>query len=143
MTMVEPALGLRFHVVVDGVSLGGFTGVKGLTVEYEVFEWAEGGQNAYVHRLPGRLKYQNIVLSRFTDRDSINLAAWVEEVRASLRPRTGSITAFDGDGNGVALWQLRGVWPLRYTGPVLDSYDKEMAKETVDLAHHGFTVRTP
>ena len=35
-----------------------------LQVETEVFEWEEGGQNGYKLRLPGRLKYSNLVLKR-------------------------------------------------------------------------------
>ena len=26
-------------------------------MEFEVFEWAEGGNNEFVHHLPGRMRY--------------------------------------------------------------------------------------
>ena len=66
--MPEPALGLRFTVVIDGHgTLGNWTKCEGLTVEYDVHEYAEGGLNGYVHRLPGRAKYQNIKLTRPID----------------------------------------------------------------------------
>ena len=52
--MPEPALSVRFTVSIDGYgSLGSWTKCEGLAVEYEVFEYQEGGWNDYVHRLPG------------------------------------------------------------------------------------------
>ena len=68
MSMPSPALGLRFTVSIDGIgSLGNWAKCEGLTVEYDVMEYQEGGQNACVHRIPGRAKYQNIRLTRPVD----------------------------------------------------------------------------
>ena len=39
-----------------------------------IVEHVIGGNNAFVHRMPGRLKYQNVTLTRAVDRDSGNLA---------------------------------------------------------------------
>jgi phage tail-like protein len=136
----SPALALRFGLTVDGVSLGSFTGVKGLIVESDVYEWAEGGENGFVHRLPGRAKYKDVTLSRNTDKDTVHLATWFEEVRRTHLTHTAQVTAYDADEAAVAVWALVGVWPLRYTGPVLDSVVGGLARETLDLAHSGFTV---
>ena len=141
---VRPAIALRFDVTVDGQDLGAFTGVKGLVVEHDVLEWAEGGQNGFVHRLPGRVRYpQDIVLSRCTDRQTGALAAWFDATRAARTLHSGAITAYDGDEDVVAVWRLTGVWPVRYTGPVLDSVLGGPARETLALAHSGFVLTTP
>jgi phage tail-like protein len=137
---ISPGVALRFGLTVDGVTLGAFTGVKGLIVENEVFEWAEGGENGFVHRLPGRAKYKDVTLSRNTDKDTVHLAAWFEEARKDHVLRTAQVTAYDSDEQSVAVWSLVGVWPLRYTGPVLDSVLGGLARESLDLAHAGFTV---
>jgi len=63
--------------------LGYFTEVTGLSVEYEVFEWQEGGQNTYVHKLRGRAKYPNIVLKRGITHESA-LLDWFREHTASV-----------------------------------------------------------
>ena len=66
--MPEHGLTLRFMVTIDHqVALGNWTKCEGLTVEWEVQEYREGGLNDYVHRLPGRRKYQNIKLTRPVD----------------------------------------------------------------------------
>ena len=53
--MPETALSPRFTVSIDGIALGTWTKCEGLAVEYEVFEYQEGGFNDYVHRLPGHV----------------------------------------------------------------------------------------
>ena len=136
----NPGLTLRYEVQVDGIDLGAFTGLDGLSVEYEVTEYAEGGNNAYVHRLPGRVKYGNIKLTRPVDSSSGRLAAWFTGLEQSVTRRTASITVYDGNRQTVASWNVEGVWPVKYTGPTLSSDDAGVAKEVLELAHNGFTL---
>lgn len=136
--MGEPALGLRFEVTIDGVDVGSFTGCEGLAAEYEVFEYQEGGQNAYVHRLPGRLKYSNIRLTRPVDESSGRLAGWFSSLQRSVTRHTASITAFDGEGNRITQWNVVGLYPARWTGPAFSVDGAAVAKETLELSHNGF-----
>jgi phage tail-like protein len=136
--MSDPATGLRFHVVIDGVDIGAFTGCDGLSAEYEIEEYAEGGQNAFVHRIPGRLKFQNVKLTRPVDQDSGRLAAWFASLQATVRRQTASIVAFDVRGRRLAQWNLLDVYPMRWTGPSFSSDGNDVAKETLELAHNGF-----
>lgn len=136
--MADPATGLRFEVRIDGIDVGSFTGCEGLGAEYEVFEYQEGGQNDYVHRLPGRLKYSTVKLTRPVDESSGGLAAWFSGFRTSVQRRTAAITAFDGAGNQIAQWNLVDLYPARWTGPGFSSDGNAVAKETLELAHNGF-----
>jgi len=61
---------MRFRVKLDGGADLGDCRVRRLSVEYEILEYKEGGENAYVHRIPGRAKYQNIKLTRPLNKDS-------------------------------------------------------------------------
>jgi T4-like virus tail tube protein gp19 len=54
----------QFGVQVQGLNLGYFTGCEGLSAEYAFEEIIEGGNNAYVYRLPGRIKYPTVKLTR-------------------------------------------------------------------------------
>lgn len=135
----DPALSIRFDVAVDGIDLGSFTACDGLTAEYEVFEYQEGGNNAFVHRMPGRLKYQNVTLTRAVDRDSGKLAAWFSSLARSVERKTARITAMDGNRKTIATWSLVEVWPVKYAGPSLAADGDGVATETLELAHHGFT----
>ncbi len=135
----EPALGLRFQVKIDRFgSLGDWQKCEGLTVEYDLFEYREGGQNAYVHRLPGRAKYQNIKLSRPIDPSSAKVAAWVSGVQREPSRTTAVITVLDATGSAVAHWNLTGAFPARWTGPTLDVGANQAAIETLEIAHNGF-----
>jgi phage tail-like protein len=134
----EPATGIRFEVKIDGVDIGSFTGCAGLGAEYEIFEYQEGGQNAYVHRLPGRLKYSPVTLTRPIDEKSGELAAWFASFRDSVKPVTGCITAFDPQQRPIAQWNLTGLYPSRWTGPGFSSDGNSVVKETLELSHNGF-----
>jgi phage tail-like protein len=136
--MADPATGLRFEVKIDGVDVGSFTSCEGLGAEYEIFEYQEGGLNTYVHRLPGQLKYSTIKLTRPVDDSSKQLASWFSKQRDSVERQTGSITAFDGQGNQIASWNLVGLYPARWTGPGFSLEGSAVAKETLELAHNGF-----
>src|SRR3954454_8643475 len=102
-TTSDPATGLRFEVKVDGIDIGAFTACDGLGAEYEIFEYMEGGENGYVHRIPGRLKFTPVKLTRPVDAKtgaaSGGLATWFSNLRSSSSrqsaSKTASITAFD------------------------------------------------
>jgi phage tail-like protein len=140
---VEPAVALLFKVHVDGVEVGVFSAVEGLTAEYEVVEVKEGGTNDHIHRLPGRVKLQNIKLTRAVDAESGRIAAWFASVGKELKPRTAQITAYDGWHKGLACWSLTGVWPVKYTGPQFNTTTNGVASESLELAHSGFTWEQP
>src|SRR4051794_23946197 len=123
----DPATGMRFEVTVDGVEVGSFTACEGLGAEYEVFEYMEGGENGYVHRLPGRLKYTPVKLTRPIDAHSgpagKGLAAWFSQMKSDAKRKrtTASITALDAGGKQIAQWNLVDVYPSRWTGPSLSA----------------------
>src|SRR3954451_6660118 len=103
--MTETALALRFKVIIDGFgSLGDWTKCDGIGVEYQVKEYEEGGQNGFVHRLPGRAKYQSIKLTRPIDRSSALVARWVSTVAGSFHRQTAEIRVLDAAGDTVASW---------------------------------------
>src|ERR1051326_3461772 len=113
--MSEFALGLRFHVRIDGRDFGNWEKCDGLSVEYDMHDHHEGGQNMFVHRLPGRVKYQNIRLTRPIDASSSEITAWMASVALRLIPGTAEIAVLDGSGSQVASWFVAGVFPVRWS----------------------------
>jgi phage tail-like protein len=138
MTSIDPGVGLRFAVNVDGVEIGSFTGCEGLAAEYEIYEHEEGGLNGYVHRIPGRLKYSPVKLTRPLDERSPNLAKWFAGFQTSVTRCTASIRALDSAGGELARWNLIGVYPAKWSGPSFSADGSSVAKETLELAHNGF-----
>jgi phage tail-like protein len=138
----DTALALRFEVVLDGVqNLGVFSSCDGLGVEYEMLEYPEGGENSFVHKLPVRMKYGTIKLSRAIDANTAKVATWFSGMKNTVTRSTAVIKVFDGNyGNNapIAEWKLNGVYPVRWTGPSLTADGNQVAKETLELAHHGF-----
>ena len=58
---LDPYLGFRFLVEIQGLIVAGFSEVGGLQAEIETFEYREGGLNDYAHHLPGPVRYPNLV----------------------------------------------------------------------------------
>ncbi len=133
------ALGLRFHVTIDGKdSLGDWTKCEGLTVEYEVYEYKEGGINTSIQRLPGRAKYQNLKLTRPITKSTADVAAWLAKVKPDMDRTTAKVAVLDEAGTEIASWSFSGVFPVKWTGPTLDVGQNQVATEALELAHLGF-----
>ncbi len=129
-----------FWVVVDGVELPTFTECNGLAAEYAVESWVEGGQNEFVHQLPGRISFSPVTLTRYVDGASGTLAAWFSSVADPAQQyRTARISAVDEAGAPIARWDLSDVFASRYTGPSFVAGSAQAPTESVELVHHGFS----
>lgn len=137
----EPAIALRFSFSIGNIKINRITGCDGLSAEYELDEYREGGQAGFVHRLPVRLKHTNVRLIRPIDSDSGVIATWFSETQKRPCRREATIAAYNGNGAEVASWVLSGAWPVKYTGPTLSSTSVLAATETIEIAHNGFKVQ--
>lgn len=140
---IPPPMSVQeFSVVVAGLEIGTFSGCEGLSAEYSFEEISEGGNNAYIYKLPGRVKYQTIKLTRPITKDSAKLATWFSKFQQTQQKRaTATITLYSPDGP-VCTWTLREVHPSKWTGPTFSSDTSGVAKETLELVHHGFVWKS-
>src|SRR3984893_308700 len=139
MADVPTAQSLRIRVKIHGDGLpANQSKCDGLSVEYDVFEYKEGGENAFVHRIPGRAKYQNIKLTRPINQDTKKVASWIAKIKIEVKRQTAEISALDSEGKPIATWNLEGVFPVKWSGPSLDIGANQVATETLELAHNGF-----
>ena len=135
----DPAVSIRFHLTVEALPIGWWNSFEGLGMETAVMQLEEGGNNAFVHQLPTRLKYTNIKLSRPINEESHLVAAWfMDMAKVVKRGTNASITAVDGQDKPIAKWELVDVVPVRWTGPTFNVESPKMATETLELAYHGF-----
>jgi phage tail-like protein len=143
-TMDPPFVG-RFVFEIEGRTIGAFTEVSGLSVQIDVEELAEGGQNGYTHRLLGRMKWPNLVLKRgLTDTDA--LFAWILECSGDgftgngnrVTPRDGKVSVLDGRRKPVRTWEFTGAKPVKWSGPRLAASSRELAVEELEVCHCGF-----
>jgi phage tail-like protein len=134
----DPAVTVYFQVKIDGCNLGAFTTCDGLGCEIVVEQREEGGNNDFVHQLPGRIKYSNVKLTRPINRDSDLVAKWFQQVAAGGSRAPAKITALSAEGSPVAHWTLQDVIPIKWSGPQLSAESPKVAMETLEIAHHGF-----
>jgi phage tail-like protein len=140
-TTADPAVSVRFKVKIDANDLGAFTACEGLGVEVAVEQHEEGGNNGFVHQLPGRMKYSNVRLTRAVNADTAKVAKWFAGMAKGVQRTNAHIVAMTGDGVEVWQWNLTGVIPVKWTGPSLSLDSAKVATETLELAHHGFLGR--
>jgi phage tail-like protein len=135
------ALSHLFHVTLDWVDIGLWTECSGPEVEYEIEEYPEGGQNLFVHKLPGRMKFKPITLKRPIDEDSPKLRKYVASVIIGSAARsTAAITVYDADLKAVMTWNFIDVVPRSWKGPSFSTATEKVAIEEFVFEHHGFDL---
>jgi phage tail-like protein len=136
---------LEIPSITDNSSfLGIFKGLTGLEVNFDVLEYKEGGNNDFVHRLPGRMIYPNLVLSWGLVNDTA-LLNWFMKTheQAQTQDITLTLTATKGDtSNDVRKFTFGDAFPVRWSGPQLqaDVADPETWGETLEIAHSGLKL---
>ena len=131
----------NFNFVVDigaGDDLG-FSEADLPAGELEVIEYREGAERvSSARKLPGRVKYPNVVLRRgITGR--LDLFEWWKAARdGALQRRNVTITLLDEARSPVQRWLLRNAWPVKIESSQLNALGNEVVIETLELAHDGF-----
>jgi len=138
---VDPYLSFHFLVEIEGLVIGGFNEVTGLTVEVEVEEYREGGLNAYIHKLAGPVRYPNNLVLKHGLTDSDTLWNWHQDVASgNIQRKNGSIILLDSAGEEQWRWNFVDAYPVRWVGPDLRAGSAEVAIETLELVHRGLSV---
>ncbi len=136
---VSRAADVHFVLRVDGIDLGSFTKLEGLSAQYKVEEYWEGGENGYVHHLPGSLSFSNLRLTRAIDGSTPSLGKWFAESTDGITRHTATVEAWDTAGNTIAKWELAGVVPVKWSGPTLSVEGQAVLLETFELAFDEIT----
>jgi phage tail-like protein len=131
----------RFYVLIESMPKAVFTELTGLQIETEVMEYAEGGNNRFVHRLPGRTKVSNITLKRGIT-SSNELFMWYLDIAhgKQFTPRNLSVVMYDTAGREVVRWHFIRAYPVKWIGPQLTAGGAQAAIETLELAHDGIQI---
>ena len=135
----DPYKSFRFLVEIDGIVQGGFNEVTIPESAQDPIEYREGSDMPTVRKIPGLIKYGNVVLKWGTT-DSLELYAWRKEVEngqmASAR-KNMAVIVLDEEGNPVSRWEFREAWPTKYDAPDLKATGNEIAIDTLEIAHEG------
>jgi len=101
--------------------LGGFSDVSGIGTEITVAEYRNGNDKEnHVRKLGGVHKVGDVTLKRGI-LDSKLLFDWIAQARTQgpAAQKSVTITLLDESQSPVQTWVLRGVIPMKYTGPTL------------------------
>ena len=142
------ALSTTFLLEVDGLPIGRFSAVSGLSMSVEIETYQEGGENNYEHKFPGRVTWENLVFKRGITNDN-NLFNWFEltvgpgfMLTDSFSRATAGVTMLSANGKRLRSWVIQDAFPVRWKGPDFDANNDEVPTEELEVAHHGFTSVT-
>jgi phage tail-like protein len=131
----------RFYIMIGADVLGMFMDVGGLSLETDIQQVSEGGVNGFVHKLPGRTSVGNITLKRGVTRSAFLYYWYLGFISGQLMQRFNvSVMLFDPLGIPQRTWEFRNAFPVRWTGPTLESGSTQVAVESFELAHEGLLL---
>jgi phage tail-like protein len=115
--------------------------ISGLVQIMDTQDVWEGGASGEYRTLPGKKHWPNLVLQGVVAKDDKSFFDWfhgvtigkIKDSRASghIRLKQG------GNNTAVAEWHIKEAFPIKYTGPSLDTNSALLAFETIELTHKG------
>lgn len=122
----------------------GFMEVSGLDINIDVIEYRSGSSPVQsVTKLPGLIRYNNIVLKRGIVKGDNEFFKWIQTIKQStIERRNIVISLLDEDHQPVMTWKVPNAFPVKYTGPILNAHSSEVSIEEPELAHEGLVIET-
>jgi phage tail-like protein len=141
--MFTPPVGFHFKVEVLGLTPVAddlrFVEVGGLAIEVATEELAEGGENRFVQRYPGRAKYGDLVLKRGLLTGS-EVWKWAQKCieELDIDPRDVNVTLLNEEHEPLVTWHLVGAFPVKWSISDLNATANAFAVETLTLSYRYF-----
>jgi len=137
-----------FSFIVNGISTtegidSQFQSVTGLTTDIGIEEYAEGGENRFVHQLPLRPKYPNLVLKRGLIQNSGLIKWWRDAMeKFEFEPRDLLISLSGGTNSSAPsmVWNVVGAYPVKWDISEFNAEENKLAIETIELKYRYFTI---
>jgi len=134
----DPYLNFNFRVDIDGVTIAGFSEADLPAGQIEAVAYREGTDKGSTARLlPGRVKWDPVVLRRGFTGDPTLFQWWRDVLDGNVARRNVSIVLLDEQRNDVARWVVRDAWPQKWDAPDFRALGNDVAIETLELAHEG------
>jgi len=154
--IVYPSVGfhfiVRFEGIGDSVSVGPVTvstadidtrwsEVSGLSVELITEELVEGGENRFVHKLPQRAKYSNLILKRgyFSSLPS-PLMKWADDAinNLEIKPCQLQVILLDEMHLPAQIWGFKNAYPVKISMADFKASDNSVLIESLELTYQFF-----
>lgn len=148
-----PTVGFHFLVTFEGLPNTtsqdiGFQSVAGLDVQLDTETWKEGGQNHFIHALPGRSQFSSsLTLKRGLLRPKHSgITDWCLQAFQHLKViplKLVIVALLDEEHNVLVKWDLEHVWPKSWKIGELNAERSEVLIETMELSYNRFTYKNP
>ena len=139
MARKDPYKNYRFLVEIEGIIQGGFTEVTIPETSQEPVEYREGTDAPTMRKIPGMVKYGNVIL-KWGATDSMELYMWrkeIEDGRIDGSRKSMSVVVLDDLGQPISRWEFHEAWPTKYDASDLKASGSEIAIDTLEIAHEG------
>lgn len=137
----DPYRQFRFRVEIGGISQGGFSECTFADTTTDPVEYREGTDPTVMRKLSGLTKFGNITL-KWGITDSMDLYNWRKQVidsGAEGARKNMAIVLIDEAGTDKCRWDIVQAWPSKYDPADFSGKGNEVAIETLEVVHEGFT----
>jgi phage tail-like protein len=144
MSGYYPPVAFQFAVTLLPRSLTGidaaFAEVGGLDSERDVLEVREGGENRFVHHLPGRAKNPRLVLKRGLLVSESPLFTWCRDLLegdlgSTVTTRDMMVALLDQRGQELMVWYVSQAWPVKWSVDRFNATESKLAMETLEFVY--------
>jgi phage tail-like protein len=122
----------RFIVDVDGERQAAFTECTLPAIEWEAEEVKEGGLNTFVHMLPGMRKATRVTLKNGVGKSAL-MEWYIQSLSKTAARKALTISLLDSTGTPVVTWQIEEAYPIKWTGPELQTGSTSVAIQALEL----------
>ena len=138
----DPYRGFNFRVEIDGISVGSFSDVSGLSSDGDIVEYRNGDDvPLHVRKLAGLRKFSNLTLKRgYTD--NRELWDWRNNVLNGVPDRrNGAIVLMDEQRKDVLRWEFEGGWIHKIDGPTFNAKGNDVTVESLEIVIESLTLK--
>ncbi len=142
-----PPVGFHFRVEFSDISKNDndtrFQSVTGLSVEYDMETFKEGGENRFEHSLPVRTKYPDLVLKRGYLVSGSDIFKWCKKAfqEREFQPANLIISLLNENHEPLKTWNVVGAWPKKWSVSDFNAESNAIVIETLELRYQFFTIQ--
>jgi len=145
----DPFRSFNFRVEIDGVHVGSFSEVSGLSSDGDIVEYRDGDDGPlHVRKLMGLRKASNITLKRgYTD--NRELWDWRNNIvngtliKGQPDRRDGAIVLQNEEHQDVLRWNFTAGWIHKIDGPTFNAKGNEVGIESAEIVVESITLAPP
>ena len=143
-----PPVGFYFQINISGNAGGpsaAFQEISGISAKMETETIVEGGDNRFTHRVPGRVKYEDLVLKRGLLIRNAPLTKWCMDaisggLRQSIQPKNIVVTLSDEAGEPIMRWNFVNAFPVKWEVSGFAAAGNDLAVESLVFSYNYFYI---